>query len=120
MSHSSRVRHHIVVDILSSVAGGSAVVAIVQKSWVAGLISAVAFIGLFILDRCNIEEEEPVDPIKDEKMKLLDLAIANLRHIASREKQKVVSPEDVAAYTKGLDDGASTLAEYILTELKEE
>lgn len=80
----------------------------------------MALVGLWMLDRCNIEEEEPVDNVKEEKMKLLDLAVANLREIASRERQKTVSPEDAAAYTKGLDDGAATLAEYILSELKEE
>jgi fatty acid desaturase len=58
MSHQSRVRRHISVDILASVVGGAAVSAVVQKSWWLGGLAVLVAVALAIFEQGNIEEEE--------------------------------------------------------------
>ena len=58
MKHIIRVERHLVRDILASTLGGGLVVAVSQKSWIAGLLTLVAAVALFITERADIEEEE--------------------------------------------------------------
>ena len=54
-----RIRErHFAVDILSSAAGGALVSAIVQKSWLCGLLTVVLAAGVYVFDRIGIENEE--------------------------------------------------------------
>ena len=58
MKHTIRIQRHVLRDILASVAGGALVVAVVQRSWVGGVIAVVVGIALFIEEKSDIEEEE--------------------------------------------------------------
>jgi uncharacterized membrane protein len=58
MKHRVRIERHVVRDILASIIGGGLVVAVAQKSWVAGVVTAVAGAALLTTERADIEEEE--------------------------------------------------------------
>jgi hypothetical protein len=59
-SHRIRDRHF-AVDILASAAGGALVSAIVQKSWLCGLLTVVLAAGVYVFDRIGIENEEKIE-----------------------------------------------------------
>jgi hypothetical protein len=57
-----RIRdRHFAVDILASAAGGALVSAIVQKSWLCGLLTVVLAAGVYVFDRIGIENEEKIE-----------------------------------------------------------
>lgn len=56
---------------------------------------------------------------REGKVKIFDEQIKNLRFLAQRPKHDE-APADLDSYKAGLEDGSTTLAEYILSELKED
>jgi hypothetical protein len=57
-----RIRQrHFAVDILASAAGGALVSAIVQKSWLCGVLTVVLAAGVYVFDRIGIENEESIE-----------------------------------------------------------
>lgn len=52
---------HFAVDIIASAAGGAAVAAYLQKSWVCAGIAVVLSIALYVFDRIGIENEEKIE-----------------------------------------------------------
>ncbi len=57
-----RIRErHFAVDILASAAGGALVSAIVQKSWLCGVLTVVLATGVYVFDRIGIEAEEKIE-----------------------------------------------------------
>jgi hypothetical protein len=57
-----RIRErHFAVDILASAAGGALVSAIVQNSWLCGVLTLVLAAGVYVFDRIGIEAEEKIE-----------------------------------------------------------
>ena len=117
MSHTNRVERHILVDVLAGSCGASGLSAILQRSWLAAVLSLVLGVVLYFLERETIQEE---DEIQEEKMKVPDLMVETLKKIAAREPAKHIVPEGQPFYDAGLSDGAATLAQHILDNLKGE
>ena len=58
MTHVTRIERHIGVDVLAGALGASAVEAVVQLSWKAGLLALALGVALFFFEKSSIEEEE--------------------------------------------------------------
>lgn len=58
MKHIVRVERHLIRDILASMVGGSMVIAVIQRSWLAGLMTVLSGVALYITELVDIEEEE--------------------------------------------------------------
>lgn len=59
-SHRIRERHF-AVDIIASAAGGALVAAVLQKSWLCGIVAVALSIALYVFDRIGIENEEKIE-----------------------------------------------------------
>lgn len=118
MSHFKRVERHILVDVLAGSCGASGLSAVLQRSWLAAVLTLVLGFVLYFLERETIEEE---DEILEEKMRVPDILVEGLKKIAGREPSDVVVlPEFGNIYQAGLSDGSIALAQYVLDEMKEE
>lgn len=60
-----------------------------------------------------------VSYLKEDELKISDKVINRLKEVAVR-KFEAISSEQVDAYTKGLKDGETLTAQYVLNEVKEE
>lgn len=123
MSHKTRVERHIAVDVLASVVGGALVASLLNKSFVAFLLSASAGVTLFLLERNNIEEEdhleEPHELIHEVRVSpFSDSDIQVLLKKASHPPSEVPE-EGVAFYIAGLDDGAAVTSQWVLDVIAE-
>lgn len=54
-------QRHFAVDIIASAAGGALVAAVLQKSWLCGVVAVALSIALYIFDRIGIENEEKIE-----------------------------------------------------------
>lgn len=52
---------HFAVDITASAAGGALVAAVLQKSWLCGILASVLVVACYVIDRIGIENEEKIE-----------------------------------------------------------
>ena len=123
MSHIKRVERFIIVDILAGSCGAAAVAAVLQRSWLAVLLTLVIAAALWMLERETIEEEDEVEahvrPSKENELEITDKTIAALRAYAARSFENS-GDDPVTAYQNGLKDGVTMAAQYVLGEVREE
>lgn len=132
MSHKTRIERHIIVDLIAGVAAASLVVAILNKSWAAVLLTVASGVALFLLERNNIQDEdqlesdlnyfpglvEAVDPPFLPNT-LSDKDVVILKKKASHPASTDVPSEGLACYIAGLEDGAAVTAQWVLNQLEE-